>query len=454
MLFALLGLICVCILVGIITSRNIKDLSGFTVVPTSFFPLICTIVASFIGGGSIIGNIEKGFHHGIAPLIGFLGFPLQIILVGMFIAPKRMKALTVGDIFEQHYGKFAKIFVGVMWVIYSLGIITAMSYSMGLVLEPFIPLSRTHLTIVNVVTVVFYCYFGGIKAVVWTDVLQFLLMIIGIPLALFYIVGEFGGMHNFMLHVPDQHWRVLDNYSYAKVTCIFLGFLFGDALIPPIIQRINMAKSNREARNSFFVSAVFIVIFAAVSNLWGIGLAASNTDVSGGILNNFLMTTPFSLNVLIVLGLIAAILSSADSYLNMAAATFVNDILKPLEVKIDDLKAARYLTITFGCIALFFALWVNASVFDMLLFIYKFWGPIFLMPLIGIYFNRTISTSHFYLIAAFTVAVMAIWDVMDIESATDISSLVVGLGFNFIAYVIARRFKIYHPSSLILRSKI
>ena len=440
MLIALIILLALLIVISIVVGRNIKTFKTFASVTLPLFPLICTIIASPIGGGSIIGGIESGFHNGIAPLIGLLGFPFQLILIAFFIAPKKLDMLTVGDLFEKNYGKDLKIAIGIVVIMFNLGIIITLVYSLDFILKLFVA-SYTSWIIICSFIFILCCYFGGIVSVVWINIVQCLLMLI-VPLLCFLLIFcYYDNLSVFIAHIPATHWQITSHYSYMKLFSMFIGFALGNMLMPSILQTINMAQSKHHAKISYLVASVFIALFAFFLVMCGISLAVLDVGNVDSIFKYALLKTPFSLRIVIALSVLIAIISSVKTYLNITAVTFVHDILIPLKIKGDALQAARTGVLIFGTICLMIALSVSASLLDMLLFTYTFWGPFFTTPLIGIYFHKTITTRQLYIISFLTFVAMALWQISGLNKATDIHNLVIGLAVNFVLYIIARIIK-------------
>ena len=116
------------ILVGVLASGKIKNFKEFALSRNHFgnVAIIATIVASFVGGGTVIGNIEKAFTIGISYLVPFtLGFSIQIIATGILfgsIINNKKNITSVGDIIRSAYGKNAQIITGIIWCIFATGI--------------------------------------------------------------------------------------------------------------------------------------------------------------------------------------------------------------------------------------------------------------------------------------------------------------------------------------------
>jgi len=438
MFFILAILLVIFIITSAIIGQKIKDLKAFTSTSAHFFSLICTVISSFIGGVFIIGHLEQGFSHGIAPFLTFLGFPLQLILIGFFITQRRIKTLTVGELFEPLYGRYAKIFIGFIVVGFNLGIVTIAFYSVGLILGQNI-ISYIYLVIFFLLFIL-SCSLGGISSVIWVSILEFIVIITTLFLGLIWSIYHYKSLNLLIGYIPITHWQILNGYSYAQLFSMFIATLLGNALMPSVIGTINIARSKQQAKMSYILAGLFITVFALFLNLCGMGVAGVCNGCSiQNALDSVFLTAPFLLQVFIVIGLLV-LTASKDLFLNIAAVTFVNDILKTLRINIiDDLKLVRICMFVFGLTCITLSFFMSLSLIYSLLFLYKFWGPLFLASFLGIYFNKTISQRAFFINIAITFFTMTSWHISGLEKTTNIHDLVIGLTVNFVLYGVARK---------------
>jgi SSS family solute:Na+ symporter len=155
-------------------------LADYAVVGRSYGSLIifATMSASFIGGGFSTGNAQKVFLFGIANIIGLWGFSLKEILVALFVAPKMDRfpnAISVGDIMATAYGKVGRVITGLCALFLCAGIVGAQVGAMGIVFNVFYGIDRDWGILIGCGTVILYTTFGGMRAVVATDIVQFLI---------------------------------------------------------------------------------------------------------------------------------------------------------------------------------------------------------------------------------------------------------------------------------------
>ncbi len=395
------------IIIGIVTGRKVNNIADFAVAGKSYGALIifATLSASFIGGGFSTGNAEKVFTYGIANIIFLFGFSLQIILVSLFVAPKmdRYKnAITTGDIIGQHYGKTAKIITGFLSVIICAGILGAQVGAMGYVFNVFTGIPRVWGIWIGCSIVILYSTLGGMRAVVASDVLQFIILAIGMPLTLVLSVIYAGGVQNILAHVPASHFTLLaDRFTVVSFISLFLTFLVGETLVPPYVQRLLISADARITAKGTFYSGLFSIPFFMITGL--IGLVALSLDPAlnpNHALPYIIMTAlPVGVSGLVIVAMISIIMSSADSFLNSASVSIVNDIVVPLTKKtLSDrlqLTLAKSANLAVGIFSIIFALKIE-SVLEILIYAYNFWAPVMLVPLVSAILGLKVNAKNFF----------------------------------------------------------
>jgi len=177
--------------VGVWAGRKVKNLEDYAVGGRAYPAIIvfATLSASFIGGGFTVGSAEKVFLIGIANIFALWGFSLKEMLVAKFIAPKVKafpNAISPGDVMEENFGKTGKVVTGIFSVLLCAGILGAQVGAIGYIFNLFLGIPTLWGILIGVGIVLIYDFIGGMRAVVATDVLQFCVLVVGIPLALFF----------------------------------------------------------------------------------------------------------------------------------------------------------------------------------------------------------------------------------------------------------------------------
>lgn len=409
----------------------------------SQFALFSTIVASFVGGGVVIGTAEKSFQFGIGHALGLLGFSLQLILTGWWIAPRigRFRdAITLGEVIARYYGKMPQVLTGILWLSFCIGILSAQMSAMGNLITSLLGYDRTFSILLSASIVIFYCYVGGIRAVVATDLFQFFFLTLALVIVSYFGIQALNGWHQFIEKLPPHHLSPTSYFSPWELGLIFSSFLLGDLLIPPAFQRLLMGKSVEVARKAYIWAGLFIIPICFLAMSHGFIAYAMSPDLPKEEITAFLFQHTLSLPFAIIalFGFMAVIMSSADSYLNAAAGALVNDLITPVVgkslTKKQMLSLAKWSTIILGSLSIFFAVAVQ-DILDILLKTYQFWGPTLVIPLLGIFSNRPLPVWGFYCSVLAGGLTVVMWNTFDLEIATHFSALIAGFIANAFVYI-------------------
>jgi len=435
-LFCVLGL-------GLWAGRRVKDLEDYAVADRGYSALVIamTLSASFIGGGFTMGNAEKVFTLGIVNIAVLWGFSLKEVLVASFIGPRMGRfpdAISVGDVMEVNYGKIGKVVTGIFSVLLCAGILGAQVGGMGYLFNLFLGLPVPTGILLGMSIVIIYDTFGGMRAVVATDVLQFCVLAIGIPLALILGVREVGGMAALAAKVPTGHFDLFGQLSKVQIVSLFLTFLLGETLVPPYVRRLFISRNTRATCRGTMWSGLFSIPFFAIAGGIGLVALALNPELNANLALPYVVETalPIGLRGLVVAGIIAVVMSSADSFLNSASVAFVNDIVNPLLPRPlspkRGLLLARLATLVTGSISVVFAISIK-SLIDILIYAYQFWSPIILVPLAATLLGIRAGTGAFCAGAAAGLCGVFVWNQL-LGAPGGFDGLLVGVFANFVGF--------------------
>lgn len=430
--------------IGLWAGRGIKNIKDYATAGKSFgaLAIFATLSASFIGGGFSTGNAEKVFLIGISNIVALWGFSFKEIMVARYIAP-RMKnypdAISVGDIMEPHYGKGARIFSGVFGVFLCAGILGAQVGAMGYVFNLFLGLEREWGILLGCSIVIFYATIGGMRSVVWTDIFQFIILAIGLPLTLYFGIQQAGGWDAVTQAVPAAHVTLAtDSDALLTLGALFVAFFLGETLVPPYVQRLLIGKGTKEVVRGTLFSGLFSIPFFAITGLIGLVALALNPTLDANLAMPYVIeqSLPPFLQGIVIAAIISIIMSSADSFLNGAAISFSNDIARPLLKQSlqpkTELRLAQGATLFVGVLSVVFAMSIE-SVLDILLYAYNFWAPTVLVPLAAAILGVPVSRRRFVAGAIAGILAAVVWNVA-LNNPYGIDGLVVGAVANFMAF--------------------
>lgn len=443
--------------VGLTAGKGLKNIKDYAVANRSFAApvLFATLSASFIGGGFSFGNADTVFSSGIGVATTLWGFSLMLFLVGWFIAPKTdafRHCISVGDIMEEKLGLPARILAGVLGMFVCMGVLGAQIGAMGAIFNLFTPLTFTEGVIIGCGIVIAYTSVGGMKAVVLTDVIQFVLLVVLIPLTLALGLHYIGGWSALEERVPPSFLEIThDGFSPLTWVSLFLSFLIGETLVPPYVQRLLIAKSAKATQQGTIWSAILSVPFFLITGCIGLVALAVSPDIPSNLAMPTLISVvlPVGLKGLACAAIISIVMSSADSFLNAASVCLMEDVVKPLRQKAytfetnakTDLYLIQVLTLIIGVGSVFLALKIH-NVLDVLRFSYNFWAPVMLVPLIMVFRRAQLFPRAFWGgAAAGVLCVLAIFVFGTKGQMFGIDAVVIGTGVNAVIILVLNAFE-------------
>jgi len=437
------------LLIGLWAGRGIKTMHEYALAGKSFGMLVifATLSASFIGGGFSMGNAEKVFLVGISNIVALWGFSIKEILVARYIAPQMMRypnAISVGDIMDEHYGKGARLFSGVFSLALCAGILGAQIGAMGYVFNLFLDVDRVWGVLIGCGIVIAYSTVGGMRSVVWTDIIQFIVLAFGIPMTLYFGLQHVGGWQAMQNNLPATHFTLpTEPLAVIALLSLFMTFMLGETLEPPYLQRLLIGKSSKDVIRGSLLSGLFSIPFFAITGLIGLVALAMQPSLDANLAMPYVIqqAVPPILQGIVAAAIVSIIMSSADSFLNSASIAFSNDIVRPLRktplTATVELMLARVVTLLVGIASMVFALSID-SVIDILIYAYNFWAPTVLVPLTMAILGCYVSRKRFIAGAVAGIGSAIVWNAV-LQQPWQIDALVVGFFANLIAFTCVDR---------------
>jgi len=431
---------------GIWAGKGIKNITHFSVANRSFGTLVifATLSASFIGGGFSMGNAEKVFIFGIVNIIALWGFSVGEILVSIFIASRishYSEAISVGDIMEIHYGKLAKIVTGILSVLVCSGILGAQIGAIGYIFNVFLGIPQLYGILIGYGIVIIYSTVGGMRAVVFTDIVQFFVLAVGIPVTLILGIQYAGGWSTIQSAVPESHFSFPGaQKTFLQFVILFLSFMLGETLVPPYIQRFFLSKNPKNTARATFWSGLFSIPFFAITGTIGLVALAIKPDLDPNLSMPFIIkeVLPVGLKGLVIVSIMSIVMSSADSFLNAASVSFTHDILEPVKrgtmTEKQILISVRLITIFVGIIAVIIAIQIK-SILDILLYSYNFWSPVILVPLVTSILGLKTSRKQLLICSVSGILSVLIWNFL-LHNPAGIDGMIIGIAGNFLSFII------------------
>jgi len=437
---------------GIRKSRQIKKPDDFLVAGRNigWFFLMCTIGATVIGGGASIGAVGKTYEWGILMLFVSLGWYLQFVFSGLFVAPKFRKAnlYTVAGYFEHRYGPKAAFGAFVLSLFFSIGVLGAQMVAFGKIISTMVPgIPYVWAVLIGGLMVTVYSTAGGLWAVIHTDVYQFIILICGFALTLFLCIPDLlDSGAQISASVPAEFFSPHGAKGWMFLFSTFMVFLLGETFSPAYATRFCVGKDIEQTKKGIVGAGVFLAIVFPVV-LFFIALYARvhfpDIDAEQALPRTIIKLNNPVVSGLIIAALMSAVMSSADSILNSSTAIFVKDLYEryvatgqPDAQK--GLRLARYSSIVLGALGITLAL-VLPDIIDILLLTYNLWAPGIIVPvLFGVFSGYRSEKLNTLVFATMLVSTTVTVIFMTLDYDVQIQPSIIGVFVSLAVFVPGR----------------
>ncbi len=358
---------------------------------------VASLVSTWYGG--ILGVGEYGWSYGISSWLVF-GVPYYLYaLVFALVLARRARgsrALSPCDQLERAWGRPAALIgAGTLFVmtapaayVLMLGVLVQMSTGwplwVGVVLGTALSVS--------------YVFRGGLRAVVATDKVQFLLMFAAFLILVPVCVAKYGGLGWLRAQLPAGHLDADGGLGWQAVA-VWYAIAAATLVEPAFYQRCYATVDQRTARNGILVSIGFWVVFDLLTTTAGLYARAVLPDLSEPVAAFpalAAVTLPGLWNGLFMVGLLATIMSTVDSYAFLSAVLLGRDLLRrralPAGALLGDedpanLRSVRWGLLATAVLAVTLALW-SGSVVELWKTLGSVGTPVLLAPLLLAHLGR------------------------------------------------------------------
>jgi len=354
--------------IGLYKSRQVKTQQDFAVAGRTLSPwiMVLTMLAVWIGTGSIVGNAEEAYRTGAAALIIPFGTFMGMILLS-FVATRarNIQATSVPEIIGSRFGPAARLLAVIALIMAYMVIVSYQFNAGGAVIEVIsgYTVNKETATIIAASFIIVYTMLAGLKSLASMDIVTGTIitvsMLIAFPVLLIK-AGGFAGMQAAYeaMGGRSSHMQFWGVYSPVQIINYLLPtflLVMGDA---NQYQRIFASRNAKGAKQ-----AVIVLIFAAlmielliIGSAWIAGSMTPDPENGKYILIYAARHhMPFALGLLFMITVVGIIISTADSFLLVPATTFINDVystyINPEASQKRVVFISRILVLGFGVIA-------------------------------------------------------------------------------------------------------
>ncbi len=416
-----------------------------------------SVVATDVGGGFSIGLGGLGFTMGLSgSWLLFTGL-MGAWLSGVLLIPKvadlaREKGfLSFPQFLEYKYNNTVALVAGIISAIGYLGFTSSQILAGAKLASSTFPELSMDLALLVMGTIaVVYTVLGGLKAVIYTDTIQWIVLMVGlIFVALPFAYFKIGGIEvikstlepEFLL-LTNIKWQQFINWMFTVIPIWFIGMT--------LYQRIYASRDTKTAQKAWFLAGLFeypimafmgvvLGVFArvAMENQMLPGYDMSTLDAEMGLPVLLRTILPVGFMGIVLSAYFSAIMSTADSCLMASSGNLLADVLKmhrgPRSVRL-----SQILTMVIGCVALFLA-YKMTSVLDIMLHSYSFMVSGMIIPvLMALFLKQTNSTAALVsMIMGGSLTLFLI--VLEVDLPYELDANIFGIFISFLSYIVVSR---------------
>jgi len=376
------------LIMGLYFSRRQKSTDQYFVAKRSLpgWAVGLSLMATLISSMTFIAYPGAAFEGDWSLLTPGFMVPVVLILAVWVLIPMYRKIIRVSayEYFELRFGKIVRLYGSFA---FSLNHFAKMGFVFYLVALTVTSITGWNVLIViwmmGIVTILF-TYLGGLEAVIWTDVVQGFILLVGVIISLgFVLYIPEGGPAKMLSLAWENHKFNLGStdFGFSTPTLMVLliyGFAWNFqkfAADQTVVQRYLAVKSEREARKGLILGAllcipVWTLFMLLGTSLWSFyqisGETLPSTIVKAEqVFPHFLVTQiPPLLSGLVVAAMMAAAMSTISSDLNCLSAVGVEDFYRPLKPGSTDkqrLRVGRMIVAVSGLLCIFIAIYLVNS---------------------------------------------------------------------------------------------
>ncbi len=342
----------------------------------SGFVLAMTTAATYVSASTFIGGPGAAYKYGLGwVLLAMIQVPAILLSLGVIgkklaMLARQTNSLTINDILLARYQNRFVVWISSFALLLSFfAVMTVQFIGAGRLLETTLGISYSSSILIFAVTVGIYTFIGGFRAVVLTDAIQGLVMVLGTLLLLGGVLYATGGIENAINQLEIINPQLIEPYGiderpldFTFMTSFWVLVCFGLIGLPHLAVRSMAYKDSKALHRALIIGTVVVVILMFGMHLAGtLGRALlPDLKVADQVIPTLMMQVlPPVVAGIFLAAPMAAIMSSIDSMLIQSSSTLIKDLYLAIKPNaINDEKKIKFFSTTTTltiCIFLIFA---------------------------------------------------------------------------------------------------
>lgn len=340
--FLVIGLyVLTTIFISYLVNKRYDVAGGFSTGGKKFgwFTAGVSILATYISAMTFVGMPGWVYNSGMEAMSVHLNYPIVIFFTVVFFVPVfyKLGLISIYEYLELRFGVYARTINSIVFILVQCISSGVILYAVALILVQVLPISISEAIIYISLFTAIYTYSGGIATVIWTDLLQSAVLIIG-SIAIFVILLMDINTNEVLSH---EHLKIInlefdlgvDTTLWAGVVAVSFLHLSVYGTNQLIIQRTLATKCEKTAQKSMllcgYIAFFLYLFFAVLGVLLSVFYQDRTFENSNEVILDFVFnhTNPLVVG-LVVSALAAAAMSTLDSTYNSMATVATFDFYK------------------------------------------------------------------------------------------------------------------------------
>jgi SSS family solute:Na+ symporter len=335
-------------------ARRVKTSADFAVAGKQLplFMASCALFATWFGSETVLGASSEFVSHGLIGVIEDpFGAALCLLLAGRLIARPlyKLNLLTFSDFFRLRYNRSSEIVSAIFMAPSYFSWIAAQLIALAIILQTVAGIDRELGVAICTVIVVFYTFLGGMWSVAVTDLVQTIVIIIGLVALAIDVVVQVGGLDVMIASAPPDFFRFFPTPEPTPIIHWIAAWMtigLGSIAQQDIFQRVMASKTARTAEHACYWSAGMYLSVAFLPLLIAYGGRILYPELMQGDIQMLLPTMvlqhgSLTLQVLFFGALLSAILSTCSGAMLAPATVIGENLVKPMVRSISDAGLLR-----------------------------------------------------------------------------------------------------------------
>ncbi|WP_181347131.1 sodium:solute symporter [Thalassobacillus sp. CUG 92003] len=407
-----------------------------------FWPIVGTIISTFCGAAVFIGWVGMGFTVGMS---GFFKFALPaylftLLLIVLFAKPlRRQRLYTLADLFSERFGSKIGIFPSILSAfIYSVPTLALQIVGMSTVFTLAFDLSFNAGVILAFLLIIGFTILGGLPATIITDAVQSIILVVGIVALFVASVMYGGGVQEILAATPQDYLTPFGKEGVGAVLIYALSVGPFYLIWQSTWQRIFASKSADVAQKAGITAVVIGTVISILP--YAIGVIARQyvpSDINPDLIFSYVTVDllPPALGGIILVGLLSALMTGADSFILQGSSNLTQDLyarlMKPHASEREKMTVSRLSVVLISVLGLIVAYNIT-NIIDMYQWALRVSAVTLVIPFLAVMFWKRVTAMAGLWSMMLSGIVTIIWPYLN----TPIDETIIGFSVSLVAIII------------------